>query len=764
MKKNTLVVLLFAGIILAVGVSVMYAVRNEPWLSADSAFQKGAENAKKQKYKTAFHYMEIAAQKAPDSSKYTWAATQMAIAANNANKAYYYAQKTWKNGRKERDILFYLIRFSFFQDKKQKLDYALSLVNEMGANTDKDDFRVDIFMLFGELDKARQLCEQNYDKSPVPQTAVKLAKIYVQSGNDSLALLFLQSCRQRQSLNDEGYGVLAQLYTKKGNLKESELCYNEGAEKNRSSEQLQYDHAVFLLNSGEYDQATSMLDSLMARYPENKNFETIRIAASINKGDNAGALRECDKSTAPYNVLAPLRAKALINLDRFAEAEAVYDSATVHADDLRIRLEFGNFLLYKTKNYKKARTIFQSVISAKSDEPVANIGLATLDIYNHDIPAAKKHINAVLSSGNKMPYPYLLLAKINLIENNPKSAIENCDKVLAQFPDLDNAVYIKGQAYYVMGQYDKADDIMTSLLNKAGIDKERATFFKKALIPIKIKEKKYDDAITLINNMGTNSDLVSMHRMLLEVYAISGNFSKAEQTLELLKGSIENSNYYYYKSWLAELEGDIEKASVYLESDLSVKSFFLRWAGLRLKMGKPDNVMEKLNKDSMTVIDWVKIAAIADKLKYYGFSSECYKNALKYESENAALLNNYAWATMHNSSFNHEDVLNAIKKAYKIMPDNTDILQTYSEALNKCGNSEECIKLLNKQLQQVKQNANLLYQLGTAYEKIGDMRGAVSAFQQMLNFSDSSIQWPEGIDRIKFQAYIEKLKKNINKK
>jgi predicted Zn-dependent protease len=759
MKKNARVVLLLVVIVLAAGVSVMYVVRNEPWLSADSAFQKGAENAKKQKYKTAFHYMEIAAQKAPDSSKYTWAATQMAIAANNANKAYYYAQKTWKNGRKERDILFYLIRFSFFQDKKQKLDYALSRVNEMGANTDKDDLRVDILMLFGEFDKARQLCERNYDKSPVPYTAVKLARLYVQSGNDSLAMSFLQSCRQRLALNDEGYGVLAQLYAKKGNLEEAELCYREGAENNRSSEQLQYDHAAFLMNSGKYDQAAVMADSLIEKYPENKNFETIRIGAFINKGDNAGALRECDKSTVPFGLIAPLRVKALVNLNRFAEAEAVYDSAIAHNNDLRIRLEFGNFLLYKTKNYKKARTIFQSVNSARPDEPVANIGLATLDIYSHDPAAAKKHIAAVLSSEKKMPYPYLLLARINLIENDPKSAIDNCDKVLAHLPGLGDAAYIKAQAYYTMGQYDKTDQIMTTLINRAGIDKKKAAFYTKAIIPIKIKEKKYDEAIALINNMGHGADSIAMNRMLLEVYAISNNPVKAEQVLSSLEGNIDKSSYSYYQSWLAELEGDTAKAAAFLESDLSTKSFFMRWASLRIKMGKVDNVMEKLNRDSMNVADWVKIAAIADKRKYYEFSSECYKNALMHETENAALLNNYAWASMQTSSFNHDEVLKAVKKAYNLMPDNIDVLQTYSEALNKCDKSKECINLLKDKLKQTRQNANILYQLGIAYEKTGDIRGATSSFQLMLQLPDSVIVWPEGISRSGLQGHVGELKK-----
>jgi predicted Zn-dependent protease len=683
----------------------------------------------------------------------------MAIAANNANKAYYYAQKTWKNGRKERDILFYLIRFSFFQDKKQKLDYALSRVNEMGANTDKDDLRVDILMLFGEFDKARQLCERNYDKSPVPYTAVKLARLYVQSGNDSLAMSFLQSCRQRLALNDEGYGVLAQLYAKKGNLEEAELCYREGAENNRSSEQLQYDHAAFLMNSGKYDQAAVMADSLIEKYPENKNFETIRIGAFINKGDNAGALRECDKSTVPFGLIAPLRVKALVNLNRFAEAEAVYDSAIAHNNDLRIRLEFGNFLLYKTKNYKKARTIFQSVNSARPDEPVANIGLATLDIYSHDPAAAKKHIAAVLSSEKKMPYPYLLLARINLIENDPKSAIDNCDKVLAHLPGLGDAAYIKAQAYYTMGQYDKTDQIMTTLINRAGIDKKKAAFYTKAIIPIKIKEKKYDEAIALINNMGHGADSIAMNRMLLEVYAISNNPVKAEQVLSSLEGNIDKSSYSYYQSWLAELEGDTAKAAAFLESDLSTKSFFMRWASLRIKMGKVDNVMEKLNRDSMNVADWVKIAAIADKRKYYEFSSECYKNALMHETENAALLNNYAWASMQTSSFNHDEVLKAVKKAYNLMPDNIDVLQTYSEALNKCDKSKECINLLKDKLKQTRQNANILYQLGIAYEKTGDIRGATSSFQLMLQLPDSVIVWPEGISRSGLQGHVGELKK-----
>jgi predicted Zn-dependent protease len=761
MKNGFRIAFLVAGIALVLGLASVYAVRKEPWLSASAAFQKGDENIKKGSYWKAFRYVKMAADKDPQNPRYSWAATQMAVAIGNANAAYFYAQKAWKAGRKERDVLHALVQFSFFSDKQQKLNYALSLINEMGANVDKEDLRAEVYIGFGEIDKARQIWEASYEKSPIPATAVKLARTYLQAGNDTLAMSFLQSCRKQNKLNDEGFGIIARLFTKKGDVKEAERCYRDGMEANGTSDRLQYDHALFLISTKNFDQATSSLDTMISKYPENKNLETMRIAVFLAKGDLNGALRECDKSTASAGAVAPLRARALIRLNRLAEAEAAYDTALSHGAEMRVSLEYGNFLLFVVHKNEKAGRIFQAVLKAQPSEPVSNLGLASIALEAKDIAGARKYTETALSGKNRIPYAYQLLAQICLLEGNPKAALDNCNKALEGAPGLEKALYLQGQAYAGLGQVDKAEEIFSGLVRKAGADKEKSSRAKRALVQIKVRQKKFNDALTLVDELERADPSIDIKRIRLEIYAFSHDLVKANRMLETLKPAILKSDYLYYQSWLAELGGDNEKAAAVLEQDLSTKSFFMRWAGLRLKMGKADNVIEKLPEDSMKVADWSILAVVAEKSKCYTAAVQFYSRALKQDDGNAALLNNFAYASLQTPGFNREEVLKAVQKAYLSLSGRPEVLQTYAEALNKCGKPAECIKLLQDKPAQTKQSVNLLYQLGTAYESTGDQRGALSSFRLALQFPETAPDWPDGVSHSDLQARVEKLKAGL---
>lgn len=759
MKKSLPIILLCIGISAAIAA---YLVRQEPWISADTAFLKGDAAFKNGNYALSFHYFKKATDKKPKDSRFAWTATQMAALIGNVNAAYLYAQRTWKNGRKELDVANALVQYSFFSERSQKLAYALSLVKQMEDSIDKDDLSANFYLGFGETQKAQQLWEHAFSRNPQPVTACKLARTYLQEGNDSLAFSFLSSCRAQQKLDDEGYGILAQLYAKKGNTTEAEVCYQEGAAAFQSSGKLQYDHIMFLMDSKNFDRAASMLDSLIKKYPDVKTFETMRIWTLLTNGDYDGALRECDKSTAPINQIAYLRARALIKLNRLSEAETAYDSALNQGADLKVLLEYGNFLLYGLRKPDKARSVFMKVHKTLPLEPVANLGLAALAIDTKDASEARKYVEPVLSDKKNSPYAYLLLAQINLLEGKPKDAIDNCNKVPETIHDFEKTIFVKSQAFAALGHLDTADMLLTSLVQhtQKGQNIERA---KRALIPLKIKEKKYGEAISIVNDLDNSIDPLDLGRIRLEIYALSGNLAMANKTLETLKNLLDKNDLHYYQSWLAELSGDTVKAAALLEPDLSLKSMFLRWADLRLKMGKTEAIFEKAPVDSLTVADWSQLAVTAQNKELYALSAQCYKHALEHDDGNAILLNNYAWACMQIPGFDQEDVLKAVKKAYTLLSNRIEVVQTYAEALNKCNKPEECIEILKSNQAQTKQNAALLYQLGIAYEKIDDLHHAVNSFRMILNFPDSTPDWPAGVSRGSLQSRIDEIKQKVGK-
>ena len=513
----------------------------------------------------------------------------------------------------------------------------------------------------------------------------------------------------------------------------------------------------------DFDRATSILDSLVVKYPDNKSMETARILVLMIKGDYNGVLHECEKSSAPIGMTAPLRARALIGLNRLAEAETAFDTALAHTPDLRVELEFGNFLLQRMNKPDKASAIFQAILKKYPNEQVANLGLATIAVNAKDYAGARKRVELVLTGKNPTPLAHVLLGQINFAEGKPQAAIESCNKALAAIPGLEKALYIQALSYELLGKIDKADEILTSLMQKQSKAPEQQIMTKRALVSIKIKEKKFPEALKLVDELDPSKKTVELNRVRLEIYAFGGDYAKADETLLSIKASIPMGDFLFYQSWLMELRGDILGAARILEPDLTSKKSAVRWAMLRIQAGKNDGILERLPKDSMKVADWMRLASMADKSKQYALSAQFYKNVVKLEEGNVVALNNYAYASMQTPGFDRNEVLKAAKKAYLTLSDRPEVIQTYAEALIKCEKAADCIKLLREKTLQTKQSANLLYQLGTAYEKTGDLRGAVSSYRMALAFPESTPDWPSEVSRSDLAGRLEKLKAAMGK-
>jgi tetratricopeptide (TPR) repeat protein len=481
------------------------------------------------------------------------------------------------------------------------------------------------------------------------------------------------------------------------------------------------------------------------------------------KGDYAGAIRECEKSSAPAGLIAPLKARSLLRLGRFTEAEAAYDSAAAHSADLRVHLEFGNFLLTQKDKSEKAAAIFQSVLKKYPNEQVATMGLATLALKAKDFAEARKRAEFVLTLKNPTPLIHVLLGQINLSEGKPQAAVESFDKALAAIPGYEKALFLQAISYNLLGKLDKADEILTALIPKQAKDPEQLIATKRALLAIKTKEKKFPEALKLADELDPLKKSIDLNRSRVEIYALSGNLTKAEETLSQIKASMAESDLLFYQSWIKELGGDVLGAAGILEADIASKKNSVRWALLRMKAGKYDGILEKLPKDSMKVADWMRLASMADHNKQFALSAQFYKNVVSLDKENAAALNNYAYASMQTSGFDRKEILEAAKKAYLSLSDKPEVLQTYAEALIKCDKPADCIKLLQDKTMLTKQSANLLYQLGTAYEKTGDLRGAVSSYRMALGFPESTPDWPSDVDRGELTKKMEGLKAEISR-
>jgi tetratricopeptide (TPR) repeat protein len=134
-----------------------------------------------------------------------------------------------------------------------------------------------------------------------------------------------------------------------------------------------------------------------------------------------------------------------------------------------------------------------------------------------------------------------------------------------------------------------------------------------------------------------------------------------------------------------------------------------------------------------------------DRLQRFAESEKNYEEALKYDPDNALVLNNLAYS-MAERDKELDRSLAMAKIAVQKEPDNGAYLDTIGWIYYKLANYEEARKWIEKAVQSGRESPAVLEHLGDIYQKLGDKKNAVANWQKALELNKTNISLRQKLD------------------
>ncbi len=225
---------------------------------------------------------------------------------------------------------------------------------------------------------------------------------------------------------------------------------------------------------------------------------------------------------------------------------------------------------------------------------------------------------------------------------------------------------------------------------------------------------------------------------------------KYDQAVSTMKNAVEKFpndfaiNLIYGLS-LSQLN-EHSQAKIYLERAVNINPSditALTALGFTLnQLKQSDEALKYLNKALILNpkdIQTIGMAAlIYDSKKEFSISDSLYNEAMKIDSVNALILNNYAYS-LAERKVKLDDALRMSKKALEIDPNSSSYLDTIGWIYFQLGDYEKAKLNIEKAITLDNKNGTLLDHLGDVYFKLGDTVKALKLWQDAYNM-DSTIE------------------------
>ena len=651
----------------------------------EKAYQKGVELTKERKPEKAYKYFLAATKKAPDNAIYHWAAAQTT---RNQNAAFIHTEMAWKSGLKTVPVLSALIRLSLFTDRDQRIRQVLALYQELPDSVRTPTLKAELFSQLGASDSALTIWKGLYAAKPTSQLAFKIGRELNLKGDIAAARSFLETARKTKMLDGSGYVLLASIRAFEYDYEGVDDIFRETRKQGLYTNEVALEEAAFLFAGNKQEAAAKILAEYRKANPDQQD-GLINHRARMNLAFLFAATKQMDSINtliAEVPDSSPFKAGEVRFYKVLQESEKMEATALLQElEGIRKSIPANPFVeLYTARAHLKNR---QAAKAAEHYQRLPGIYLRSPGILTEYAMAlsgsgkenealvalSAMHRKRLFTRGSLELFRDLTFRK-NLLEKS-----EHAQQLLEKLYGNDARVRWNGATLALRsGKIDSALTLLTEL-EKQFPDEHR---FRTTRISALILKGAYDQALALCTSGSTPKELVlPLHAQILKKQG------KDAQALQLIETAIQ------------------EKKSPQLS---------LLYAEMLMEM--------KRNEDAAKVYE--ELLSSRDQEKQEGPGT-------------AAIYNNLAWAMLQAEKPDKKLVLKAAERAFELLPQSPNILDTYAEALITFGEYGKCVKILEN-AKATHQEPRLLFQLGLAYQKSKDMNKAIRSFKASTALMDSS--------------------------
>ncbi len=729
-NKNKLSIIITIIVVLIILIGGFFAYKNfknKTSIAPEDSFTQGIQLMEQGDYESALPHFKKSIEEFPDRPKYYKAAIHTALKLDNKTEAKKYAESGWKMGLKDEQTLKVIASGYLSNNDSNGLKNTLNLLDELPAGKNREQMRGHFNYVFGNKEEGINIWLKLIENDPDSSLINNVAAIFLANKDFGKAKNLIIKHKDSGHLNEYSYKLLTGIYIFHDKYRAAEESFDEAKTKNIYSDLLQLQHGIYYILKLDLAKALELLEPLKNTVSDTKlNYirRNARIALAYiyytNKDmDSIDKLMEIATSSSVKNSSAG-------ELIYFKAVKSIDENNSKALNDLhkaKSSLPNQNFIelftaraTVKAGKYDEALNLYKKIDGPMSVWPVVLYEMAETyylqNLYNESIEVISN-----LHSRNLYSKRSLILYRNAALKLNRLDITDNTQNILEKkYPDDPYIKMTGGMLAIDRGNYEKAEKVFEDLSKN---------------FPDEI-ENKFNDIESKINTGSSDSEKSS--RLLLKVLKFNlsvytKKFDAAESYLNKIKDTLTEENYAVLYTVLNIVKNDEKKAIAFLENT-------------------------KLSKDK-----WSSLAEKANEFKQAKVSAYCYKKVLEKEPENPVYLNNFAWQSLLDPDLKiNDDIINAAKKAYKVAPGNSTIIDTYSVALIKAEKYQECEKVLTDNMTVVKKTPQLLYNLARLYESKKDNTKALKNYQKCLNLSSSQEVWPIRMSKEVLVKHVESLK------
>ena len=419
----------------------------------------------------------------------------------------------------------------------------------------------------------------------------------------------------------------------------------------------------------------------------------------------------------------------------YPEAKAAFNKAlTIRPGDPNASANLATLALQEG-NRDRARQVLEDVLKKHPEHVQTILKLADIDLQAGKPNLAEKRLKEAL-----VKYPTALalrlsLGNLYLAQRKPAMALELTDKIQGEQSNAPGVLELKGIAQLQTGHPDLAVISLKKAINAA--PNSPSSHFQLALAYEQLNDlarasQELQAAQKLAPSFGPAK--FAQARLLVK----SGKLEAAQALLKQLATAYPNDPS------VMELRGDLalvqnrpqEAVALYKTALTKRGTNFLnvRLAMSQLRAGDRDGGFGTLRA-------WLKRypddlytrGALADALLATGqpqLAREQYAKMAERSPNNVAALNNLAWASMQMGAI--DEALSYAQRAYKVAPQQPQVLDTYAMILLRKGNPGEAVDKLNKALQHAPGDAGISLHLAQALRAAGQPEKARQVLKGLL--------------------------------
>ena len=230
------------------------------------------------------------------------------------------------------------------------------------------------------------------------------------------------------------------------------------------------------------------------------------------------------------------------------------------------------------KAFALSKTSAEKAILLDSTDPEANYSIGMVSFFfEKDLDKAQKYLNLALSYRPNYANALLGGSVIDVLTENPESAINRVKKAIELDPLSPANIYYHAAALLRLGKYEEALTEINSMLRK--VPHHTISYCLKGTILTRLK--KYDEAIEHYKSVPISPEKTDTYYSGLGiVYATKGDVEKAKEFL--LKTKTESQNFHLAAEENAEIiiniySGNIDLAFELIEKDIKANKYYLNF-------------------------------------------------------------------------------------------------------------------------------------------------------------------------------------------